>query len=81
MNWIRVPVRRLFRVVNGGTPVADPKNWDGPIAWATPVDLARANGTLLDRTDRHITEDGLRSGSRAVPPAALIVPFGHRSGM
>ena len=81
MTTHRVPLRRLFRVVNGGTPTAESENWDGPIEWATPVDLGLVDGGYLGSTQRTLTEVGLRAGSAAVPPGSLIVstraPIGY----
>lgn len=78
---LTVPMRRVFRVVNGGTPTSDTENWDGDVPWATPVDLARVDGGLLTRTDRTLTAQGLRTGSRTVSAGSLIVstraPIGY----
>lgn len=74
-------LRRLFHVVNGGTPTSDDRNWGGGIHWATPVDLGRVHGRCLDGTDRTLSDAGLRSGSAAVPAGSLIVstraPIGY----
>lgn len=59
--------------MNGGTPTVDEAHWNGEVPWATPVDLARVNGGLLVETERSLTVEGLRSGSRLVPEGALIV--------
>ncbi len=80
-QWRKTQVRRLFRVVNGGTPTADSQNWDGEVRWATPVDLARVDGEFIEETQRHLTATGLRTGSRSVPPGSLILstraPIGY----
>lgn len=74
-------LRRLFRIVNGGTPTSADENWGGGLAWATPVDLGRQNGGIIDTTDRTLTSAGLASGSRQVPTGSLIVssraPIGY----
>jgi type I restriction enzyme S subunit len=76
-----VQLRRLFRVVNGGTPTSDEINWGGGIHWATPVDLGRVHGRTLDGTGRTLSEVGLRSGSAAIPARSLIIstraPIGY----
>jgi type I restriction enzyme, S subunit len=76
-----VALRRIFRIVNGGTPTSDPSNWDGDVPWATPVDLARVNGGVLEGTRRTLTRHGLRSGSAAISAGSLIVstraPIGY----
>ncbi len=75
------PVRRLFRVVNGGTPRADPANWDGDIPWVTPADLSKVDGGSIAGTERTLTSEGLSAGSRAVPRGSLILssraPIGY----
>ena len=78
---MRTQLRRVFRIVNGGTPTSGPENWDGDVAWATPVDLARVNGGRIEMTDRTLTKKGLAEGSRLVPPGSLILstraPIGY----
>lgn len=74
-------LRRVFKVVHGGTPTSEPENWDGGIAWATPIDLGRLNGSRIGETQRTITTAGLRTGSSLVPSGSLIVstraPIGY----
>ncbi len=81
MSFPVVPLRRLFRIVNGGTPNGDERNWGGSVEWATPVDLAKRNGRTIKNTDRRLTKVGLETGSRRVPPHSLIVstraPIGY----
>lgn len=73
-------MRRLFRVVNGGTPTSDPENWNGSIPWATPVDLGSVSGKL-NSTRRTITEKGVRTGSTVVPAGSILIstraPIGY----
>lgn len=81
MNWVTLPIRRVFRVVNGGTPTSDPENWEGPIAWATPVDVGRSHGKTISKTERTLTAAGLLAGSRSIPKGCLLVssraPIGY----
>lgn len=81
MTTPQVAIKRLFSVVNGGTPTSAPENWDGDVQWATPVDLGVCDGGKLGPTMRTLTDRGLRSGSAAVPPGSLIVssraPIGY----
>lgn len=76
-----IPLRRHTRIMNGGTPTADPLNWGGEVAWATPVDLARVDGGVVDKTDRTLTLRGASSGSRIAPPGAVLLstraPIGY----
>lgn len=75
------PLRRVFTVVNGGTPTSEPENWDGDVSWATPIDLGRLNGARISETQRTLTAKGLRTGSSLVPAGSLIVstraPIGY----
>jgi len=79
--WPACHLRRVFHVVNGGTPTADPTNWSGSVAWATPVDLASVNGGRIASTERRLTAAGLASGSRVVPEGSLLLstraPIGY----
>lgn len=74
-------IRRLFDVVNGGTPTRNEDYWNGDIPWATPVDLSEYNGTRLQSTQRTLTSQGLEAGSNTVPAGSLIVstraPIGY----
>lgn len=81
MTFPRVPLRRIARLVNGGTPTADKANWDGDVLWATPVDLGRADLGLVTTTERSLTSSGARFGSALVPPGSVLVstraPIGY----
>src|SRR4051812_2799899 len=74
-------LRRLFSVVNGGTPTADTANWDGPICWVTPEDMGKAVGGRIARSRRTLTEAGLTSAATLVPAESLVIstraPIGH----
>lgn len=81
IGWVTAPVRRVFKIVNGGTPTSDSVNWDGNVQWATPVDLGNCDGGMIATTLRTLSEEGLRSGSAEVPSGSLIVstraPIGY----
>ena len=76
-----VPLRRVFRIANGGTPTSSPENWGGGVAWATPVDLAKCHGGKISETQRSLTSAGLHSGSQIVPEGSLLIssraPIGY----
>jgi type I restriction enzyme S subunit len=81
MSWEQLPLRRVFRIINGGTPTSDIQYWNGDVPWATPVDVGAVDGSYLDLTQRSLTEEGVTSGSRTVPSDALILstraPIGY----
>src|SRR5947199_593454 len=78
-----LPLKRLFRVVNGATPSSgDEHYWDGDVPWATPDDLGKLNSRLLNATRRTITEDGyLSCGTTLMPGGSIVLstraPIGH----
>ena len=75
-----VPLRRVARIINGGTPTPAPDNWDGDVQWATPVDLGSA-GQYIEATQRTLTTQGLLTGSRTVPAGSIVLstraPIGY----
>ena len=81
MTWPTLPIRRIFRVINGGTPASDPANWEGQVSWATPADIGQRNGKTITTTERTLTATGLKAGSRAVCKGSLLVstraPIGY----
>ena len=80
-DFEELPIRRVFEVVNGGTPTSSEENWNGDVEWATPADLATAHGDILRSTARTLTLTGLHQGSNFVPANSLIVstraPIGY----
>ena len=80
MSRLTLPLRRLFKIVNGGTPTAAEENWGGSVPWATPVDLAK--GVVgLSETQRTLTMLGASSGSSMVPEGSILLstraPIGY----
>ncbi len=78
-----LPLRRVARLVNGGTPTSDEANWGGDVPWATPVDLGLHHGGVVTETARTVTALGAKSGSSIVPPGSILVstraPIGYVS--
>jgi len=81
MTSARVPLRRVARIVNGGTPKPDEIYWGGDVAWCTPADLGKVDGGVILATDRTLTSQGLAEGSSVVPAQSLVVstraPIGY----
>jgi len=81
--WSSVPLKRLFRVVNGSTPSSgESAYWDGEIPWVTPEDLGALKGPLINGTRRTLTSEGYHScGTTLVPPGSILLstraPIGH----
>jgi type I restriction enzyme S subunit len=82
-HWDVLHLRRVFRVINGGTPASSVEGyWSGDIAWLTPEDLGRLDGSVVRGTSRTLTLDGYQSCGATLVPAGSIVlstraPIGH----
>lgn len=74
-RFVSLGDKELFDIQSGGTP--DSKNesfWNGNIYWATLVDLpANENVTTIDRTERTITEAGLKNSSAKLLPVESVL--------
>lgn len=80
MSWQKLPLRRRFKVVNGGTPTSDEENWGSEVSWATPADFPN-QFTYLTETRRAITRKGATEGSTIVPEGSILLstraPIGY----
>lgn len=78
--WKTLPLRRVGRIVNGGTPTTDPENWDGQYPFVTPPDLNGADGAVIESTARTLSSTGIRAAGIA-PAGSILVstraPIGH----
>lgn len=73
-QWMRMPLKRKFRLVNGSTPSSDPEYWDGDIVWITPADFRNTDAGYFSTSARTITLDGLNScGASLVPPNSIVI--------
>ncbi|MDX6697832.1 MAG: type restriction enzyme subunit [Solirubrobacteraceae bacterium] len=74
-------VRRLFQIVNGGTPSSDQGNWGGEVTWVTPDDLGKSDGIRIATSARTLTMAGLRASANLVPRGTIVLstraPIGH----
>ena len=82
-GWTRQPLGALFEVSGGNTPsTANPAFWNGPHQWATPKDLSSLTSPVLLRTERQLSDAGLRQcSSGLLPPRSLLLssraPIGY----
>ncbi|MEU1530384.1 restriction endonuclease subunit S [Streptomyces fagopyri] len=72
MSTPLLPLRRVFKVINGGTPTPDEINWDGDVPWATPADFGPQLSSI-NTTRRTLSGVGVRTGSTVVPQGALLI--------
>ncbi|WP_138205112.1 restriction endonuclease subunit S [Haloimpatiens lingqiaonensis] len=82
-EWEVKPLKRVFKIVNGGTPSSSEENyWNGEIVWITPNDLSKLTEVYIKDSERKITEDGLYNCSaKKVPMNSIIIstraPIGY----
>ncbi len=61
-------------VISGGTPSTSVKEyWDGTVAWCTPSDITSTKGKYIFKTDRYITNQGLRNSAATILPENSIL--------
>ncbi len=72
--WPIAKLGLLFEVRGGTTPLSTEANWDGPVMWATPVDLRPVHGGSIAETIRTLSTTGANSaGLIQSPPGCIIV--------
>lgn len=72
--WPIVKLGLLFEVRGGTTPPSIEENWNGPVMWATPVDLRPVHGGSIAETIRTLSVSGAKSaGLIESPPGCIIV--------
>jgi type I restriction enzyme, S subunit len=81
--WRTVKLGDVCKIVNGGTPKSNVKNyWDGNVQWLTPKDMGKLKDRYVASTERTITAEGLENSSaKLVPKNSVILscraPIGH----
>jgi type I restriction enzyme S subunit len=70
-------VKRLgdvCQITSGGTPSTSvPAFWTGGIPWCTPTDITENNAKYLFRTNRTISEEGLKHSSAVLLPRGALL--------
>ena len=83
-GWRVRPIVDTVKVVGGGTPsTKNPLFWkNGTHAFCTPRDMASLESPVLLKTERHITDSGIkRVSSGSLPPGTVLMssraPIGY----
>lgn len=83
MTWQTKKLGEVCEIVNGGTPKTNIKSyWDGDILWITPKDMGKMDNIYVARTDRMISDAGLKNSSAKIIPQNSVIlstraPIGH----
>jgi type I restriction enzyme S subunit len=73
-GWEESTLGEIAEVVGGGTPsTAVGSYWDDTYAWATPKDLGKLDGMYIEKTEKTISEMGLKNSSAKLLPIGSIV--------
>ena len=73
-DWKIKYLSDVSSVVSGGTPSTTINEyWDGEIVWCTPSDITKTKGKYISKTDRTITEQGLKNSSATLLPEKSIL--------
>jgi type I restriction enzyme, S subunit len=72
-RYSALPLRRVFSIVNGGTPTSDADNWDGGINWFTPEDLYPRFAASARHSKRTLSKRGLATCSATLAPRGSVV--------
>jgi len=68
-DWEVSQIGKIADIISGGTPKTTEKSfWNGTILWCTPTDITRTSGRYIERTEKTITDDGLKNSSAILLP-------------
>ena len=73
-NWEEGKLGDILSVKGGTTPsTKESRYWDGDIAWTSPRDITTLNGIYLFKTEKTITEAGLKQISSGLLPKGTLL--------
>lgn len=73
-DWEEGKLGDILSVKGGTTPsTKEPSFWDGNIAWTSPRDVTTLNGLYLFKTEKTITEEGLKRISSGLLPKGTLL--------
>lgn len=82
-NWTKSTLNDVISVKGGTTPSTSvPSYWDGKYNWTSPRDLSNSRSPFMTKTEKTITEDGLKQiGSGLLPKGTVLLssraPIGY----
>ena len=82
-GWEIKKIGDVCDVFNGGTPDTTVKEyWDGDNLWITPKDMGKLTSKFVDKTERKLTDEGVKNSSARLLPINSVImssraPIGH----
>jgi type I restriction enzyme, S subunit len=73
-DWEFKRISEIGEIIGGGTPDSRIKEyWGGDIPWAVPTDITDLKGTFIEKTERLITQKGLKNSSARLLPKGTVL--------
>ena len=73
-DWEETTLGGIAEVVSGGTPkTSEDDYWAGEIIWVTPTEVVKAEGGIINDSERKITAEGLANSSAKMLPQGAIL--------
>src|SRR3989344_6684584 len=74
IEWREVLLEEICKIVSGSTPsTSNPEYWDGTINWVTPAEVIDGNNWYYYKTQRKISDKGLKSCSSELFPKGTVM--------
>ncbi len=83
MSWTKAPLGQITNILSGSTPKSSNQSyWTGNNVWITPTDLGKLDSWVISKSERQITDAGVKSCNLSRIPCGSIVmssraPIGH----
>ena len=73
-EWRTTTIDDCAEILQGGTPdTKNPAYWGGNIIWVTPSEVTKLQSMYIDKSERKITQEGLKHSSATIVPAGTIL--------
>lgn len=74
VDWEITSIEDVAEIIGGSRPSTKIKEfWDGEIPWAVPTDITSLSGNEINKTERTISEKGLKNCAAKLLPAGSIL--------
>ena len=73
-EWRTTTIDDCAEILQGGTPdTKNPAYWGGNIIWVTPSEVTKLQSMYIDKSERQITQEGLKHSSATIVPAGTVL--------
>ncbi|MBA2868938.1 restriction endonuclease subunit S [Methanococcus maripaludis] len=72
--WDVKSFKEVSKIVGGGTPDTENMDfWNGNIRWCTPTDISKNSAKFIEKTEKTISELGLKNSSATILPPNTVL--------